>query len=63
VLVPDSKGRQRDRSNTVERVVLADGGLGCGQVSRSVTVNVIGHYVPDGPQPFALVLTSGLVRA
>jgi len=57
--VRDGRGRLKDRVNNVERVILQDGGLGCGEASRTVRVLVHGHYVPDGPQPFALAVTSG----
>ena len=61
--VRDDRGRLKDRVNNVERVVLQDGGLGCGKASRTIYIVVHGHYVPDGPQPFALAVTSGSVLA
>jgi subtilisin family serine protease len=54
----DSSGTLRDRVNNVERVILRDGGLGCGHMARTVRIRVRAHYVPVGPQPYALAVTS-----
>ena len=54
----EAGGRVRDGVNNVERVVLSDGGLACAAQGRSVWVRVRSHYVPEGPQPFALVVRS-----
>ena len=54
----DPSGALRDRINNVERLVLPDGGAGCFPQSRRVYVRVVGHYVPEGPQSFAVAATS-----
>jgi subtilisin family serine protease len=61
VMDKDASGLLRDRGNNVERVVLQDAGLACAERRRRVYLRVRGHYVPQGPQPYALAVSSGLL--